>query len=237
MVNESLHKRVYESIKSMIITKLEPYEKLPSERNLALAYHVSRNTVRTAMSELFSNQYIFRIKGLGTFVAERPNRKIAHNANLNVIRECLESSVGFQEQIDSFNIVGDQDALTNMNLNLLEKLLCVARSFISEKEKIRITWDYIPSKFAPDLKEANVYQTSTMRRIIETSRNVPVTSVKVSISAHLATSEEMHLFNIYEPVVLMTLEKISLDTNGKGVLYRKTVVKADRFVFRMSQST
>ncbi|GAP13068.1 transcriptional regulator [Longilinea arvoryzae] len=49
-----------------------PRQKLPSENELALHFGVSRVTIRHALLELEQNQFIYREKGKGTFVAPLP---------------------------------------------------------------------------------------------------------------------------------------------------------------------
>ena len=49
-----------------------PRELLPSENDLAIRYGVSRVTIRHALLELEQNQFIYREKGKGTFVAPLP---------------------------------------------------------------------------------------------------------------------------------------------------------------------
>jgi GntR family transcriptional regulator len=49
-----------------------PRQKMPSENELALRFGVSRVTIRHALLELEQNQFIYREKGKGTFVAPLP---------------------------------------------------------------------------------------------------------------------------------------------------------------------
>ena len=68
-------------IKNMIIERIENNEyiageAIPSERELASAYGVSRSVVRTAIDSLVRHRYLDRIPGSGTFVnANRILRK------------------------------------------------------------------------------------------------------------------------------------------------------------------
>ena len=48
-----------------------PGEQLPHETDLASELGISRNTLRAALSGLEEEQLLKRIKGKGTFVAER----------------------------------------------------------------------------------------------------------------------------------------------------------------------
>jgi len=63
-------------------------EPLPSENELARAYNISPMTVRQAMTELVNAGYIYRQRGRGTFVSNRPMQ-----------RRRLERLTGFSEEM------------------------------------------------------------------------------------------------------------------------------------------
>ena len=64
-----LTKQLVDQLETFIKEILQPNDKLPSERDLSELYHVSRNTVRSALNELFLRGFIYRSTGKGTFVA------------------------------------------------------------------------------------------------------------------------------------------------------------------------
>ncbi|MDD3411497.1 MAG: GntR family transcriptional regulator [Eubacteriales bacterium] len=83
-----LYMDVYEQLRQSITAgELKPEEKLMSEEDMALKYHVSRITVKKALELLKDDGYIDRVQGRGTFVrppqdhapasadAPRPQRK------------------------------------------------------------------------------------------------------------------------------------------------------------------
>jgi GntR family transcriptional regulator len=68
-----LYYQIKQQLKSAIETSLLlPGQALPSERVLVEWYRVSRPTVRQATQELLREGYLYRRRGLGTFVAYLP---------------------------------------------------------------------------------------------------------------------------------------------------------------------
>lgn len=64
--------RIAQHIKSMIRDNtLKPLDQLPSEEELMEQFQVSTITVRKAMEYLVKGGFVYRIKGKGTYVAER----------------------------------------------------------------------------------------------------------------------------------------------------------------------
>src|SRR5690625_792519 len=67
-----IYYQLSEQIKRLIETEqLLPGDLLPSEREYAERYNISRMTVRQAISNLVTESLLYRKKGKGTFVAEK----------------------------------------------------------------------------------------------------------------------------------------------------------------------
>src|ERR1700730_4417749 len=69
--NSPLQDQIANQIRELIrVGHLRPGTKLPSSRELAVQYDVSRNTVTHAYEKLFSEGYIETLKGIGTKVTD-----------------------------------------------------------------------------------------------------------------------------------------------------------------------
>ena len=64
----------------MLIGALEPGDKLPSVRSLAVDLSINPNTIQKAYIELERQGYVYSVKGVGSFVADmdviKENKKI-----------------------------------------------------------------------------------------------------------------------------------------------------------------
>ena len=70
-----IYLQVANSIKRDIVTgKLEPGAKLPSVRELAVAYTINPNTVSRVYKELEMENVCFTRRGMGTFVTQDPEK-------------------------------------------------------------------------------------------------------------------------------------------------------------------
>lgn len=64
-----IYEQIVEGIKRLILNGvLEPDEKLPSVRSLAVELSINPNTIQRAYGELERNGYIYSVKGKGNFV-------------------------------------------------------------------------------------------------------------------------------------------------------------------------
>src|SRR5512138_3336271 len=68
---DPLYAQLKESLAAEITSgRYRPHQRLPSERELSVQFHVSRMTVRQALLELVRDGTIYTRVGKGTFVAE-----------------------------------------------------------------------------------------------------------------------------------------------------------------------
>ncbi len=73
-----LYRQIYNGVRAGIENgRLPPHTKLPSTRDLAQIWDVSRNTLRNAFDQLIAEGYLEAIVGRGTFVAEQPTPPLA----------------------------------------------------------------------------------------------------------------------------------------------------------------
>ena len=76
-----LYLHIKDIIKKDILSgKLKVDEKLPSENDLALSYHVSRITSKRALNDLEAEGYIIRKKGLGSYVLNQNPQTIKESS-------------------------------------------------------------------------------------------------------------------------------------------------------------
>jgi GntR family transcriptional regulator len=75
------HEQLRTILTELATRELSPGDMLPSERQLCLDHGVSRITVREAIGQLVSEGLLVRVRGKGTFVAERTVRSRLHLAS------------------------------------------------------------------------------------------------------------------------------------------------------------
>ena len=105
--------------KKMVKGELKPGEKMPSSRDLAVAYKVNQNTAARIYREMEMSGYCFTKRGIGTFVSEEENmfqdlkKEMADELLKNFMHEM--SGLGYQKddiisQIADYKEDGENDA-------------------------------------------------------------------------------------------------------------------------------
>ncbi|MCD9024495.1 GntR family transcriptional regulator [Cohnella silvisoli] len=88
-MQETLYEKIYNRIANDIrVQKLKPGDRVPSEKELADEYNVSRITTKKAMELLAQSGYIERIRGKGSYVT---NEEASANDIFSPVREVGDS--------------------------------------------------------------------------------------------------------------------------------------------------
>lgn len=89
-----IYEQISEKFKILILKGiLEPDEKMPSVRQLAMDLSTNPNTVQRAYSELERQGFLYSVKGKGNFVSPNPNlRDMKKQELLERLRALLKES-------------------------------------------------------------------------------------------------------------------------------------------------
>lgn len=98
-----IYEQIVDRFQTLILNgALEPDEKIPSVRSLAVELSINPNTIQRAYRELEQNGYIYTVKGRGNFV--RANQSLAEEQKkklINTLREqiaaCRDMGISREE--------------------------------------------------------------------------------------------------------------------------------------------
>lgn len=69
-----IYEQIMQSVRKLIISgSLQPKEKLPSVRELAMKLAINPNTIARAYKQLEAEGYVYTVSGSGTYVSEHIN--------------------------------------------------------------------------------------------------------------------------------------------------------------------
>ncbi len=165
-----IYYQLEEYIKQLIATgELQSGDCLPSEREYAEQYGISRMTVRQAISNLVNEGYLYRQRGKGSFVSNKSNER-------------SKGLLGFTEQMISIGAKPSSEVLSFKKVNVTEevakKLEITENAEAFEVKRLRLADDvpvtleigYFPEALFPELSK-NVFQESFYAYAEETLEN------------------------------------------------------------------
>ena len=161
MVSQGLNKRshvpLYRQLYALVAGEIrngtfEPGERIPSERELASDYRVSRTTARLAIDDLVASGLVYREQGKGTFVAEpRMNSVMGFTSFSEDMR-----ARGFVPQsrvLKQELIAPDADLRQTLKVEGGEQVLHLVRLRLASDRAVAIQSSYLPLQMVPGLEQ------------------------------------------------------------------------------------
>lgn len=226
-----------ENIKQLIQTgKLLPGDVLPSEREYAEKYNISRMTVRQAISNLATEGLLYRQKGKGTFVAEK---KFEQNLQgLTSFSEDMQTrGLTPSNQLISFQLIqADQVIAKSLQLNIDEAVYEIKRIRLANDVPIAVEIIHTPQKVTGDLVEENF--TSSFYKFIEDNLRFSIKHGDQVIESALANSFEIQHLNLKkgDPVLLMQRITYLNDEKETPLEYVYSAYRADKYKFKLQMN-
>ena len=89
-----IYGQIKDGLRRLIVTgALEPDEKLPSVRSMAMDLAINPNTIQRAYAELEAEGFIYSVPGKGSFAARRLGAGEAHAARRAALMERLRELI------------------------------------------------------------------------------------------------------------------------------------------------
>jgi len=127
--------------------KYEAGQKIPTERELAIKYNVSRHTVREALKKLESIGYIYKVQGSGIFISDSIHyNTLIYNSLTQKKSSDISSKVLYFKEI-----IADEELSEIFNISSMSKLWEFKRVRIADYRKVQIEISIMPQELFPKL--------------------------------------------------------------------------------------
>ncbi|MFS0786112.1 GntR family transcriptional regulator [Shouchella sp. 1P09AA] len=215
---------------------LKPGDALPSEREFADKYQISRMTVRQGMNNLVQKRQLIREKGKGTFVASSQN-----------IEQLLTKTTSFSEDMLNRNMVPESKLLSFKREQIDEKtaqllqvesgtdVFHVNRVRLANKSPIALEQAFIAVDLAPNLTENILH--SSLYTYFEEELGHQIDHSEQTIRSVLANEEDATLLEIEKGDPLLAIRRQAFTTERRVLELVYTRYRGDRYHFatRMSR--
>ncbi|MGX1194445.1 GntR family transcriptional regulator [Metabacillus sp. SLBN-84] len=225
-----IYYQLEEAIKEAIQNQeLTPGQMIPSEREYAEKYGISRMTVRQALSNLVNDGFLYRQRGKGTFVAHQK------------IEQPLQGLTSFSEDMRSRGLEPSTRVISFKEVpashDLASKLEVEAGTSLFELKRIRLADQlpmayemlYISKETAPDLTE-KIAQ-SSIYEYVENKLGLKIHHGRQVLEASIARRTEAEMLQVEEGAPVLMIERRSTLESNKPLEVVKSVYRADRYKF------
>lgn len=222
---------IYRDIKDRIVQgEFKANEQLPFEKDLCIAYDVSKMTIKRSLDLLVDEGLIIKRRGSGTFVKDLSNNEILR--------------MGVSNQLKGLSKFSDQKKVTSKILNfdviraeesIADKLNIPPNSFIYDLYRVRyvegkptvIEKTFMPITLIPGLTEEHAH--GSVYEYIEKDLDLTIQSAHRKFTVRKATSEEIHYLNLNEGDPVAVAEQTVYLDNGKAMEYSFSIHRYDEF--------
>ena len=230
-----LYYQLKEALKQQIIAgHLAPHSVIPSEPELVSSYHVSRATVRQALSELVREGLLYREHGRGTYVSDpRVQQDVSELRSLTqelrerdkrpggllLVGELLRGSAVVREQLR----LGDTDQAIRLERVRLADDLPIAHEI-----------DYLPYPRAASIYERAKELADGSLYAIMASEGLTPAIVEQSVSGDAASQRAADLLHIPAGEPGMRMVCTTFDPTGVPIAYSDAFYPRDRYTLQIA---
>ncbi|MGG4167827.1 GntR family transcriptional regulator [Rossellomorea vietnamensis] len=237
MVNKNsplpLYYQLEEHLNHLIQSEeLKPGDALPSERELAESFKISRMTVRQAITNLVNKNVLYREKGRGTFVSHRK------------IEQSLQGLTSFSEDMKSrglepgnkllhFEISpATEDIRELLSLEEEELVYTTKRIRLANGEPMALETSYIPVKLLPGLNQEILEK--SLYHYIERELNLRISHATQSVEAALVTEAVTKHLKVKSGEPVLFIQRDSFLEDGTPFELVRSVYRADKYKFKIN---
>ncbi|WP_440894722.1 GntR family transcriptional regulator [Amphibacillus sp. Q70] len=230
---------IYYQLEEMIKKKIQseelmPGEAIPSEREYAETYGISRMTVRQAINNMVTEGLLYRQKGRGTFIAEQ---KIEQD--LTKLTSFSEDMRNRELNPSSKLISIDQMACSvkiaeALAINAGACVYQIKRLRLADEEPIALETIYTPKNLVGDMDETDFNQ--SFYTFLEENRQLKIHHGHQSIEASTANKDEIKYLKIKKNDPILLMYRTSYLINQTPIEFVKSSYRADKYKFYLTMN-
>jgi GntR family transcriptional regulator len=204
-------------------------EKLPSERDLAQLFEVSRMTARQAIIHLEEKKMVYREMGSGTFV-QAPSFQ---QNNVKSFTETLEDmgysvSTRLLEFTKVYNI---EKFARSLDLPLSSSYYKMKRLRLGNGIPMALEVLYIPVEYCEDLEQYDLEK--SLYQLLETKYGLKISKVSYKMEAVIANAFFTKIFELKKTTALLKVSGVSFDHHQRKIIYEESCYRSDLYNYHV----
>ena len=212
-----------------LISELGVGAVLPSERELAERFGVSRVTLRQAVGELVLEGRLRRRQGAGTFVA--PPKLLQPLSLVSYTEGMRRQGVAPSRTVITVERLAADDGLAaDLRIAPGAEVVHVERVLLADGERVGLESTYLPDERFPTLLDV-FDPTASLYACLSERLGVRFAEAEERIETVLATPREALLIGTNPALPMLLLHRVSHDTDGRPIERVRSLYRGDRFSF------
>ncbi|MFD4640351.1 GntR family transcriptional regulator [Lentzea sp. NPDC058436] len=202
---------------------------LPSERELAERFSVSRVTLRQAVSELVLEGKLIRRQGSGTFVA--PPKLVQPLSLVSYTEGMRRQGVEPNRTVITVEELGADEGLArDLAIEPGDPIVHLERVLLADDERIGLESTYLSLGRFPGLLE-KLDPAGSLYACLTERLGVRFAEAEERVETVLATPREALLIGTNPALPMLLLHRVSYDVEGHPIERARSLYRGDRFSF------
>jgi GntR family transcriptional regulator len=234
MINKNSPVPIYHQLEEYIKQQIEngvlaEESVIPSEREFAERFQISRMTVRQAINNLVSEGYLNRQKGRGTFVTKKKVEQELQGMT-SFTEDMLSRGMNPSSILLSFQILpADKKTALALRIEETDSIYKIKRIRLADGAPMALETAYIPVEIVPGLTEEN--SNLSLYQYIEENLALSISEATQEIEASTADHLDAETLEIKFGDPILLIERISYLQEGIPFELVKSTFRADQYRF------
>jgi GntR family transcriptional regulator len=205
---------------------MQPRTALPTERELATRYEVSRATVRHALDALERSGAVYRVQGAGTFVAA-PH--VSKSLSLTSFSEDMRMR-GLRPSslvLTADEVPADSAIAGDLQIPVAEPVVRLVRVRTADDSPMCLETVYLPAARVPGLLASDL--TASLYELLERLYGLRLGSASQKLEAVTVIEADAGLLGVPPGAAALRVHRVSFDERDQPVECTTSLYRADRY--------
>ncbi len=234
MLNPESVVPLYLQLKSHLQTQIEDgvYGKdgrLPSERELAQQYNISRMTARQAIQALMQDGFIDTRVGKGTYVRDqRIDQDLRH---LTSFTEDMQrrGRISGSRVVRVEKMRADADIAAHLQVLPDTQVGLLSRLRLADGEPLAWEICHLNLRLCQDILDTHDFSRESLYSVLRDQYGQRLVTARQVIAARMPSREERDLLNITDGIPVLALHRVTHNDAQQPVEYVQSVYRGDRY--------
>ena len=231
LLDKDLAVPLYHQLQNVLKAEIEsgrwqPDQRLPSEKELAERFGVSKITVRQALDVLAQLGYIRRDQGRGTFVARRKFDEGPRELTSFTEEMRRHNLVAGARVLAQFEAEADAHVADALRLRAKSQVLILKRLRLAGAEPLGLQTAHIPAALVPGLQMTD---RMSLYEVLQTRYHLYPAKARETYVAALADLPTAQLLEIPVGSPVFGVERVTFTLNERPFEFVQSVVRGDRY--------
>jgi len=234
---------LYHQLKEWIVERIEsgeldPGSLIPSEMTFCSSLGLSRATVREAINQLVAEGWLYRVRGMGTFVRDGKVEPGMAQKLTSFAEDMQEHHIPYASQLLSARIIPASLALAaSLQIAPQAEVVHLERLGSAGGEPLVLADTYLPQDLCRGIVETDLTNCS-LYEVLESTYGLTVAKARRTLEPAVATEYEAKILHIMPGAPIHLMRTVSYLASGRPVEHSKLRFRGDRsqFVFTLQRS-